>query len=162
MGTRSDIIVERTNGTWARVYCRWDGYPRHHGPILRDHYSTQTLAEALVASGDMSSLAERCDKPHGHTFDHPIDGYCTYYGRDCGETGTAPTVGRTLKSVWPKDTATEYTYVFRKEGGWYVGDTNKGEASLMTIDDALAGINTPEPHVKAFGLNFVIGKRKTT
>ncbi len=47
MGTRSDIIVNRTDGKWARIYCHWDGYIEHKGKILFENYSSQEKAEAL-------------------------------------------------------------------------------------------------------------------
>jgi len=85
MGTRSDIIVHRADGKWARVYCHWDGYLSHNGRILFDHYTSQKQAEKLVSHGDMSSLAPRCSKPKGHSFDKPVKGFTVYYGRDRGE-----------------------------------------------------------------------------
>ena len=113
MGTRSDIIVHRTDGKWARVYCHWDGYLDHNGQILFEHYETQSKAEELIAPGDMSSLSEKCSKPDGHSYETPVKGYTIYYGRDRGEKKVDAKVGDTLAEVWPpKDTWTEFTYVW--------------------------------------------------
>lgn len=70
MGTRSDIIVRRTDGSWKRIYCHWDGYLEHNGKILFEHYNSQELAEALVAPGDLSSLGEIVGEKH--PFDAPL------------------------------------------------------------------------------------------
>ncbi len=162
MGTRSAIIVERTDGKWAHVYCHWDGYPEHHGPILLGSYATQERAEALVAPGDMSSLAEQCDKPHGHTFDNRVEGYTVYYGRDRGEKGTAAKVKATLAAAWPgTDTGAEYIYVWKRGEGWHIGDADEGSETLKPLAAVMAGSEPePKPNVKAFGGNFVIGTRK--
>lgn len=166
MGTRSDIIVERTDGTWKRIYCHWDGYPDHNGRLLHEHYSSQELADAVVAPGDMSSLDEKCDKPEGHSYETKVKGYSVYYGRDRGETDTDGKVGKTLKAVWPKNSGTEFTYVWstlhpKNEPQWFVGDPDKTPDSLVPLADVLAGAAPiPDSNVKAFGGNFVIGKRK--
>jgi len=161
MGTRSDIIVEHTDGTWKRIYCHWDGYPEHNGKILEEHYNSQELAERVVKPGDLSSLAERCDRPKGHTFDKPVKGYCVYYGRDRGEKDVAGKTGSSLADLWPgSDTGTEYTYVWRRGGGWFVGDADNGPQTLRLVADVLSGAAAPPlPNVKAFGGNFVIGRR---
>lgn len=156
MGTRSDIIVHRADGTWARVYCHWDGYLEHNGRILFDSYTSQKQAEALVKPGDMSKLAARCTKPAGHTFDKPVEGYTVYYGRDRGEKDTQCTTGDSLQAVWPEsDTWTEFTYVW-DEDRWWVADPDEGTQTLIDLGDALTGKKTLKPSVKAFGM--VIGQ----
>lgn len=162
MGTRSDIIVERRDGKWARIYCHWDGYLEGNGKTLQEHYQDQRVVEALVKPGDMSSLHESCVKPPGHSFDKPVKGFCVYYGRDRGETDVDAKIGDSLAAVWPgSNTGTEYTYVWKVGKGWFVGDADEGSETLVPLADALAGINAPKPNVKAFGGNFVIGTRKS-
>ena len=84
MATRSNINV-KVGDIYHCVYCHWDGYPEHHGPILTAHYNSQELAEKLVSHGDIPILDNSCDKPEGHSFDNRVDGYTVYYGRDRGE-----------------------------------------------------------------------------
>lgn len=161
MGTRSDIIVHRADGSWKRIYCHWNGYLSHNGRILHDHYGSQELAEALVAPGDMSSLAPNCSKPEGHSFEKPVDGYCVYYGRDRGETGVDGTVADSLAKVWPEaDCWTEFTYVW-DQGHWWVANPDEGSQTAISLADALtadaAGINPIKSAIKApWG---VIGQR---
>lgn len=159
MGTRSDIIVHRADGKWSRVYCHWDGYPDHHGPILLGHYNFQKMAEALVAPGDMSSLGEKCTKPKGHSFDHPKKGYCVYYGRDRGEEGTEASVGVTPLEAWGdlKDTGTEYSYIWN-DGKWWITSPEAGFEAAIPLDyDVIEGRKKVQANIKAFGGNFVIG-----
>ena len=56
MGTRSRIAIRNTDNTYLSVYCHWDGYPSHHGPILQQHYDTEQKVCTLLAGGDFSSL----------------------------------------------------------------------------------------------------------
>lgn len=139
MSTRSDIIIEQSDGKWARIYCHWDGNPQHNGAMLVEHYNSQSLAEALVAPGDLSSLQEQCTKPEGHSFDHPIKGYCVYYGRDRGDSFMDAEIGDSLELIWPDGNAwTEYTYVWKRDDGWFVGDPEEGSESLQPVKDVLA------------------------
>lgn len=152
MGTRSDIIVQRADGKWHRIYCHGDGYLSHNGQILFEHYTSQAQCEKLVEPGDMSVLASKCTKPKGHSFDKAVKGYCVYYGRDRGEKDVAGTIADTLPGCWPtNDTWTEFTYVWT-EGQWWVGDPDEGTQTLINLGDALMGKKTLKPKVKAFGM----------
>lgn len=160
MGTRSDIIVEYSNGKFHRIYCHWDGYLGHNGRILFDHYTTQVKCEALVALGDISSLKAEIgvkhpfenphrrwigtgtkDNPKYAAFEAKYGSMCNVYGRDRGEKDTEATVGDTLQAVWPgEDTWTEFTYVWRKEPGkWFVCSADDGTQALVDLGDALLG-----------------------
>jgi hypothetical protein len=145
MGTRSDIIVEHADGKFKRIYCHWDGYLEGVGQTLFSHYNSQERAEAVVAPGDMSSLAERCDGEPGHSFDNNVKGQTVYYGRDRGETEMDGVVGDTLVSVWPSEgTWTEFTYVWT-QGRWWVADADEGSQALHSLEDALKGDDRPTP-----------------
>ena len=136
MGTRSDVIVHRADGKWTRIYCHWDGYPSHHGPILTEHYATQAKAEKLVAPGDLSILDIKCGKPKGHSFEHRAPGHCVYYGRDRNEADTEPRTASTIDEIWPGDDSwTEFTYIF--DGGkWWVSSPEAGfEAAVPLTAD---------------------------
>lgn len=121
MGTRSRIgYVNSENGFITSAYCHWDGYPSNNGKILLENYTSTEKVRQLVDQGDMSSLGEKCTKPEGHTFDTPVDGYTTYYGRDRGETGVkAKTSVSKEKFVdLTEDSGGEYAYLF-DDGKWY-------------------------------------------
>jgi hypothetical protein len=138
MGTRSSIMVQKTNGSWARIYCHWDGYLSNNGKLLQNHYNSQALAEALMTLGDLSSLGKEVGEKHDFDFsskfhddrDNPenlrLKKMCNAYGRDRGEDGTEASVGPTLVDVWSKE---EYNYVWSREHGnpegeWYVSGEN--------------------------------------
>jgi len=86
MGTRSNIGILEPNGSVTYIYCHWDGYVSHHGPILRDHYTTEEKVRALIALGSISSLGEELGEKHDFSGSH--DGVCNVYGRDRGESDT--------------------------------------------------------------------------
>ena len=149
MGTRSDIIVKLANGQWKRIYCHWDGYLSHNGKILFEHYNSQKKAEALVKHGDLSSLDEKCSKPHGHSFDFRVNGYCVYYGRDRGEKNTEGHTGASLESVWPSaDTWTEFTYIWDGEK-WFVSDPDN-KANVFPLNAALEAAEAGGSPIKSF------------
>jgi hypothetical protein len=139
MGTRSDVIVKCNDGKFRRIYCHWDGYLSCNGRILQDHYTTQELAEALVAPGDLSSLGPMCDEPPGHSYEKPVKGYTTYYGRDRGEEGVGHRVYNTLESaIKAPGGLNEYTYVWQ-DGGWFLYEETRGERGLYTpLAEAIA------------------------
>lgn len=146
MSTRSDIIVHQKDGKWKRIYCHFDGYLDHNGRILNDHYNSQKLAEKLVGPGHISFLRPKCDKPSGHSFDHPVNGYTVYYGRDRGEPDSDGTIADSLAGCWPlNDTWTEFTYVW-DNGKWYVANPNEGSQTLVKLADALKSKKTLGNH----------------
>ena len=163
MATRSHIIVRRTAGDWASVYCHRDGQPEGVGARLQEFHNWQDRVEELVALGDLSSLGKYITQPEGHTFDRPVPDYSVAYGRDRGEAKTGAKIADSLAAVWPgTDTGAEYIYVWR-DGTWWVGDADEGQQSLRVLAGVLSGADTPPtPNVKAFGGNFVLGTRKKT
>lgn len=131
MSTHADIVVERRDGSVKMVYLHFDGYPSNVVPILRDHYTTQELAEALVEPGDMSSLDIMCDKPAGHSYARPAKDHTVYYGRDRGEEDTEGTIFPDLTSVKRQQ---GYSYLWKREGGWFAMDRDGG---LMPLSEGV-------------------------
>ena len=121
MSTRSIIAKQNEDGTIDNVYCHWDGYPSHNGSILRDYYNTPEKIDELLSHGSMSSLAERCDKPKGHSFDNSVEGYTVYYGRDRGMRKTLKRTVNSEKELLDRDCWQEFVYLF-KNGKWYYSD----------------------------------------
>lgn len=119
MGTRSRIGYEKENGEVVSSYCHWDGYPSGNGSTLLQHYTTLEQVKALVDEGDMSQLNEKCDKPEGHSFESPVEGYTVYYGRDRGEKNVRPRTDSDA-DVFVGDSE-EYGYLFR-DGKWLYSD----------------------------------------
>jgi hypothetical protein len=139
MGTRSDIIVQRADGKWHRIYVHWDGYLSHNGKILFDHYTSQEQVEKLVALGDLSILGSRTGSKHPFeapsrylpggdslksnpaydAYDKKYHGMCLAYGRDRGEKDVAGTISDSLAEVWARERLLDRIHL-RLDGGTMV------------------------------------------
>ena len=147
MGTRSRIAVMHGDNCKS-VYCHWDGYLEHNGRILLEHYDS-AKANHLVAMGDLSSLGPEIGDKHPFSqFDLPeaervnYDKWCTFYGRDRGESDTDFHVDSTFESFLERanNCGAEYYYIM-KDGEWYVGDTYRSSplsGRLVLLAEALA------------------------
>lgn len=143
MGTRSRIGVMHGDKCKS-VYCHWDGYLSNNGKILLEHYDS-AKANHLVALGDISSLDRTVEIPEGveHTFDNPVKGITSFYGRDRGETGVEFVTHLDFNSFLEHcdNCGAEYYYIM-KDGVWYVGTTYSSDetlgSKLMPLEQALA------------------------
>jgi hypothetical protein len=118
MATRSTISVEQADGSVVGVYCHWDGYLSHNGKILEMSYNNSAKAQALIETGDISSL--------GNTLEET-----DFYSR---ETRAAP-YGWNDYRAWHAemrrgDKAEEFNYLRRKNGVWYVSAYGKHAVPL--------------------------------
>ena len=62
MSTRSEIAVQKTDGSIASVYCHSDGYLEYNGVMLNKHYSTYDKALSIIEQNDCSSLGETIEE----------------------------------------------------------------------------------------------------
>lgn len=143
MGTRSDIIVHRSDNTWARIYCHWDGHPEHNGTLLINHYNSQDQAEKLVALGDLSSLGQEIGQKHNFDYSSKLK----HGGKRHSQLAKM--------CLSDSETSTEYTYVWT-DGEWLVGDPDEGTQTLRSVADVLSGSVVIHSAIKAFGGNFVV------
>ena len=143
MGTRSRIAVMHGNNCKS-VYCHWDGYLDHNGRILLENYDS-SLANQLVAHGDISSLGQRIVplNPLDHCFEKPEQGTTVFYGRDRKETGIDWASDDTFEKFFDRanNCGAEYYYIM-KDGVWYVGTTYQSDTKLgnklVPLAEALA------------------------
>ena len=158
MGTRSRIGVMHGDVVKS-VYCHWDGYLEHNGAILQEHYDS-SKANFLVALGDISSLGRLIGEAHpfskydikegSEDFDKLMalheqaeaEGWCTFYGRDRGETGCEWKVAHTFAEFLEQadGCCAEFYYIMR-DGVWYCGTTYENthalSKSLTPLSEAL-------------------------
>jgi hypothetical protein len=148
MSTRSRIAVKLDDSNIKSIYCHWDGYPSNNGKMLLNNYNSKSLALNLIMLGDLSSLQESADKPEGHSFDKPIEGFTIAYGRDRGEKGIEAidhdNVNDLIKAA--DDSDGEYTYMFDcKKNKWFYLKTSVARNNLRL------GINAKP--IKWYALN---------
>ena len=111
MATRSHIGVRNLDGTVDYIYCHFDGYPKHNGKILIDHYADMDKVKALLALGDLSILgAEIGEKQDFNNRDESDNNWCLAYGRDRNEPNTSVKTTQFVDLL--KDDSVDYVYVF--------------------------------------------------
>ena len=144
MGTRSRIAVMHGD-VCKSIYCHWDGYLENNGRILLENYDS-SKANLLVSLGDVSSLDKNVEIPEGetHSFQVPLDGVTTFYGRDRGESDTSWEVDHSFEDFMKRvdGCGAEYYYIM-KDGVWDCGD-NYGSTpmsgKLVPLAQAMANI----------------------
>lgn len=137
MATRSTIALEFADGTVQQVYCHWDGYLDHNGAILRDHYSDPFKLQRLIDLGSISSLAPSIDKPEGHDFNNPVEGYTVFYARDRGEDLHISKF-KDFQEYTREAQREEYDYILRNVNGvatWFVSFYGT-DGEYLTLADA--------------------------
>jgi hypothetical protein len=139
MATRSRIAIENQDGTVLSIYCHWDGYPSHHGPILLEHYTTQEKVESLIALGSISSLAPETEIPEGvtHNFEEPEKGIVVAYHRDRKEPISIKPHGSVNDFV--KSDVEEYGYIFTAAGEWLFANGHVGayDREAVTLESVV-------------------------
>lgn len=128
MATRSHIGIRQLDGTIDFIYCHWDGYPSHHGPILTNHYNTVDKVNQLLELGSLSVLAEEIgEKQDFDDRSTQRDNWCLAYGRDRGEQR----VGKQNKLFTDllKDDNVDYVYIFDGDY-WECYDTYNPELNI--------------------------------
>jgi hypothetical protein len=128
MGTRSQIAMQ-VGKKFLSIYCHWDGYIKHHGPILLNHYNTPEKVKELIALGSLSSLQENIGEKHDFDCRTGNDNkWCTSHVRDRGED-IKPTKLNSLDAVAEHayECNGEYAYAFTPEGWKFcdLGESNR-------------------------------------
>lgn len=103
MSTRSNIAIQRKDGTRTGIYCHFDGYIEGVGVTLQLAYNTAEKVEELLKLGNISTL-----------------GYYTE-SRDTNENGTIAYHRDRGEDLEFWDTEQEFNYLFDEwDGVWYV------------------------------------------
>jgi len=135
MSTGSTITVLREDGKYQSVYCHFDGYPAGVGRMLKEHYNTQELAEAVVSLGDISFLDKSIECPDGHSFVNPVLGYSVFYHRDRGEEPEIPTICESLEEILLSLNKQAYNYIWNGSD-WFLFPKNEyGRLSSHFLKD---------------------------
>ena len=85
MATRSHIGKMLPDNRVSYVYCHHDGYPEGVGRLLLNYYSTESMLNALLDMGNLTSLG--ADIGLKNDFKRPNGDFCLFYGRDRGQEG---------------------------------------------------------------------------
>jgi len=146
MATRSTIALEFADGTVGQVYCHWDGYLKHNGRILQEHYCDPFKLRDLIDLGDVSTLGAeigvkhpfnnpgRWGSPEHEAYDAQYGNMCKFYGRDRGEEGTEARYFADVADYEKNHDYQEYAYILRTDGQWYVSFDDRG---FVRLDEEL-------------------------
>lgn len=113
MSTRAHIAMKTGENECRAIYTHFDGYIKHHAPILLEHYAMRERVEALLALGDLSVLAgELGEKQDFDDRSTHRDNWCLAYGRDRNDEDTEARVMRIDNLI---KNGIQYAYLFDPE-----------------------------------------------
>lgn len=120
MATRSLIAMELDKGLYKTIYCHNDGYLKHNGAILLEHYSEKQKLNELLELGDISYLGKfvkpNPEKEHSFEYGKRQPDVVVAYGREREELNVEPKI-MTLNKM-RKYSFIDYFYIFTKENEW--------------------------------------------
>jgi len=125
MSTRSNIAIQKPDGTILSIYVHSDGYPDGVGQCLIDSYKTYISAEKLFRYGDASYLGSTLKE-------------CSFYHRDWKRDLDRAHVHKnfeSFKKFYSGDIFIEFVYLF-KDGQWLVSENYKNpELELVPVKE---------------------------
>ncbi len=134
MSTRARVGIIDKHGTITSIYTHWDGYPRHHFPILdgprgernnHAHYRTAKRVRELLSCGDCSVLAPNigCKISFADPEGRRERDQCLFYARDRGDADTGAMVAPNMLKFHEQcvGSCAEYAYLYStKRSRWLV------------------------------------------
>jgi len=125
MSTRSNIAIQKPNGSILSIYVHSDGYPDGVGQGLIDNYKTYISAEKLFRYGDASYLGSTLKE-------------CSFYHRDWKRDLDKARVHKSFesfKTYYAGDVFIEFVYLY-KDGQWLVSDNySKAELEFVPVTE---------------------------
>ena len=125
MSTRSNIAIQKPNGTILSIYVHSGGYPDGVGQGLIDNYKTYISAEKLFRYGDASYLGSTLKE-------------CSFYHRDWQRDLDKAHVHKnfeSFKKFYSGDVFIEFVYLF-KDGQWLVSDNySRSELEFVPVKE---------------------------
>lgn len=116
MATRSFIGYLKEDQSIDVIYCHWDGYPKHHLPILKKYYKSLDKIKNLIAIGPISELHPEIGEKH--SFKSPKPDWVISYSRDRASSDDKPEI-ITFKSIddlqagYRQYPGIEYVYIYQ-------------------------------------------------
>ena len=125
MSTRSNIAIQKPDGSILSIYVHSDGYPDGVGQCLIDNYETYGSSLRLFEYGDASYLGSTLKE-------------CSFYNRDWQRELDKARVHKNFKSFkksYAGDIFIEFVYLF-KDGQWLVSENyNNPELKLVPVKE---------------------------
>lgn len=115
MSTRSFIGILRPDNSIDFTYCHHDGYPTGVGKTLVEYYNKESMVNALLDMGSMSSLGP--DIGLSNDFNNRDERFCVFYGRDRGDKASGAANSATDETEFLNHDGVDYHYLF-DNGQW--------------------------------------------
>lgn len=62
MSTRSEIAIQKADGTIESIYCHSDGYLSYMGILLHGYYNSYEKAKSIIKENDCSMLRKSIEE----------------------------------------------------------------------------------------------------
>ena len=147
MSTRSNIAVDKDDGSIIRVYCHFDGYINEGvGQTLHNYYNDKDKATSLVSKGDISQLGT--DEEHTQFYkDRGFSWGRAHTQEDWSNIQPISSADRySMMNEMRGNLHIEYLYYFATcehvpEGQWYVSESKFLDTAEMGIDSEHATLH---------------------
>lgn len=135
MSTRCNIGILDGDGGITGIYVHWDGYPKHSGKMLLNHYMDPGYIYELMDLGDLSQLCENVYSVGKHSFNDPEPKVCVAYGRDRGEKDVESRYFEDIGEFeeFGRNTGSDYQYLF-DNGVWTYRNVRNGGWKVLTAE----------------------------
>lgn len=134
MSTRSFIGMVKEDGNVVGIYCHFDGFLTHQGPILTEYYSDIEKVKQLIDLGSISVLAEQIGDKHDIN-NIGCKSWVKAFVRDLGhprsENEPIYYVNESESLTCFNGIGVDYCYIF-KNGKWFYA--TRDDSSLKEID----------------------------
>jgi len=135
MSTNAVIGMQFPSGDIKSIFLHSDGYPKHTGAVLVEHYSDANKVDMLINLGDISFLGPEVTEAPKEVLDtDEVYNFTSAYHRDRKEEFNPP---RNFASsyLWMRDamndTSAEYGYLYKVGKGWVYYDLHKPVAQSL-------------------------------
>ena len=112
MSSRSEIAIQRMDGSIESVYCHSDGYLSYMGVLLNGYYNSLRKARSIINQNDCSMLSTTIEKSR-------------FYNSWRNENTKAKEFMNeyAFMDYFSSNVFAEYIYLF-KDGQWFVSELN--------------------------------------
>ena len=135
MSTNAVIGMQFPSDDIKSILVHSDGYPKHTGAVLIEHYSDANKVDMLINLGDISFLGpEVTEAPKEVWGTDEVYNFTSAYHRDKGEELNPPRFF-TSTYFWLRDaannTSAQYGYLYVANQGWVYYDLRQPQAQSI-------------------------------
>jgi len=135
MSTNAVIGMQFPSGHIKSIGLHSDGYPKHAGAVLIEHYADTNKVDMLINLGDISFLGPEVHNAPKEVIDtDEVYDFTSAYHRDKGEEFNPPRVFASTY-LWLRDatnnTSAQYGYLYEVSKGWVYYDLRRPQGQSI-------------------------------